>query len=170
MFLVTAKYAFILVVILDNKVNHAWAKKLLLHVQNTYLTALLISTFFVKTQIHIYTNRNTTHIYEKAFESFQVNTMYVFLFHKGFFFSPPFFRINKIQRSKFISAVVLLTYLGYTKTRKAILHKAYHKNLLLTIQRDNLQRVVCKQSLQISMEPFSSFREAELHIRQYSHF
>lgn len=129
---------------------------------------LLISRFFVKIQIHIYTNENTTCIYEKAFESFWVNTMYVSYSIKAiyflFFF---FFRINKIQRSKLISAVEihywpLLTSVEFTKTRKAISHKGYHKKPLLpTIQRTNLQCDVCKQFFQTSMQPFSNFRGAE---------
>lgn len=132
---------------------------------------LLISRFFVKIQIHIYRNRNMTCIYEKAFESFQVNTMYVFLFHKGNLLSFFFLRINKIQRSKFISAVVLLTSVGFYQNQEGnFTQRVSQKTLLLTIQRANLQRVVCKQSLQTSMEPFSSFRGAELHIRQCSHF
>lgn len=161
----------ILVVIIADKVNHAWAKKLLLHIQNTYLTVLLISSFFVKIQIHVYMNRNTMCICEKAFESFQVNAMYVFLFHKGNLFSFFFFRINKIQRSKFISAVVLLTSVRFYQNQEGNLtQRVSQKTLLPTIQRANLQCVVCKQSLQTSMEPFSSFRGAELHIRQHSRF
>lgn len=110
-------------------------------------------------------NENTTCIYKKAFESFQVNTMHVFLFCKGNVFSFFFFRINKIQRSKFISAVVLLTSVEFTKTRKTISHKGYHKKPLLpTTEKTNLQCDVCKQFFQTSMEPFSNFRGAELHI------
>jgi len=116
-------------------------------------------------------NGNATCIYEKAFESFQVNTMSVFLFHKGNLLSFLFFRINKIQRSKFVSAVVLLTSVGFYQNQEGnFTQRVSQKSLLPTIQRANLQRVVCKQTLQTSMEPFSSFREAELHIRQYSRF
>lgn len=58
--------------------------------------------------MHLQERKYDMHL-RKAFESFQVNTMYVFLFHEGNLFSFFFVRINKIQGSKFISAVVLLT-------------------------------------------------------------